>query len=148
MSIERAPRGARFVLEVIPEQAGIQLLYRPKLRYRAWCFDIHVFFRSPPGRAGYFCFGKISQNHCAGMTVSPTSGWLDCPALLAGRAPARTRTSCARTSRLSRAPGCDARRHATALKARSIRPSMACDLGGRSSREICAQELHKINADF
>jgi hypothetical protein len=28
-----------------------------------------------------------------GMTVSPTSGWLDFPALLAGRAPARTRTS-------------------------------------------------------
>jgi len=27
------------------------------------------------------------------MTVEPTSGWLDCPALLAGRAPARTRTS-------------------------------------------------------
>jgi hypothetical protein len=27
------------------------------------------------------------------MTVSPTSDWLDCPALLAGRAPARTRTS-------------------------------------------------------
>src|SRR5690348_17753923 len=27
------------------------------------------------------------------MTVEPTSGWLDFPALLAGRAPARTRTS-------------------------------------------------------
>ena len=24
------------------------------------------FFRSPPGRAGYFCFGKSSQNHRAG----------------------------------------------------------------------------------
>src|SRR5690348_13269714 len=33
------------------------------------------------------------------MTVEPTSGWLDCPALLAGRAPARTRTSLCSDSR-------------------------------------------------
>jgi len=29
----------------------------------------------------------------AGMPVSPISGWLDCPALLAPGGPARTRTS-------------------------------------------------------
>src|SRR5690348_8640124 len=33
------------------------------------------------------------------MTVEPTSGWLDCPVLLAGRTPARTRTSLCSDSR-------------------------------------------------
>ncbi|HET7930598.1 MAG TPA: hypothetical protein VFL63_04310, partial [Rhodanobacteraceae bacterium] len=52
-----------------------------------------VLFRSPRRRAGYFCFGKSSQNHCArhagfGNVVLPKL-----PLVLADRAPARTRTS-------------------------------------------------------
>ena len=85
---ERSPRVAR------QERGRAPSAPLSRRRFRHPCL-----FRSPPGRAGYFCFGKSSQNHCAGMTISPTSGRLDSPALLAGRAPARTRTSLCSDSR-------------------------------------------------
>jgi hypothetical protein len=77
--------------------------------------DIHVFFRSPPGRAGYFCFGKSSQNHwrrhdgLANIRLAR----LPC-ASRRTRAGANSHIPVLKQSRLSRAPGCDARRHATA----------------------------------
>jgi hypothetical protein len=46
-----------------------------------------------PGERTTFVSTKVAKTIDAGMTVSPTSSWLDSPALLAGRAPARTRTS-------------------------------------------------------
>src|SRR5690242_18920620 len=55
--------------------------------------DIHVFFRAVPRRGLLSFRGKPPKPLAPGMTVEPTSGWLDFPALLAGRAPARTRTS-------------------------------------------------------
>src|SRR5690348_8966627 len=60
------------------------------------------------------------------MAVSPTSGWLDCPALLAGRPPARTRPSL----RSDIAPFPRARLRCSAscngAELPSTRPSMAC----------------------
>src|SRR5690242_3465878 len=69
----------------MPAKAGIQCLY---VDVRHPC----LFPRRPTARVT-FLSGKVTQAIGAGTTVSPTSGWLDCPALLAGRAPARTRTS-------------------------------------------------------
>jgi len=40
------------------------------------------------------------------MTIEPTSGWLDRPALLVGGAPAQTHVPRPRQSRLCCAPGC------------------------------------------
>src|SRR6185312_4377768 len=57
-----------------------------------------LFPRRPTARVT-FLSGKVTKAIGAGMTVEPTSGWLASPALLAGRAPARTRTSLCSNSR-------------------------------------------------
>jgi hypothetical protein len=49
-------------------------------------------FRSLP-RAGYFCFGKSSQNHCTQYGGFDNIVLSKLPLVLADRAPARTRTS-------------------------------------------------------
>src|SRR5690242_21481725 len=75
----------------MPAKAGIQCLY---VDVRHPC----LFPRRPTARAT-FLSGKVTKAIGAGVPVSPTSGWLDCPALLAGLAPARTCTSLCSNSR-------------------------------------------------
>jgi len=72
------------------------LIARDKVRQVG--FDIHAFFRAVPRRVT-FLSGKVTKAIGAGMTVSPTSGWLDSAALLAPSGPARTRTSVCSNSR-------------------------------------------------
>jgi hypothetical protein len=88
------------------------------VRHFRWTYDIRVFFRPPPGRAGYFCFGKSSQNHWHRHDGFSDVLSLKLPcASRRARAGANSHIRVLRQSRLSRAPGCDARRHATEPKA-------------------------------
>jgi hypothetical protein len=72
-----------------------------------------VSFSAPSNGAGYFCFGKSSQNHCAehagcGDILSPQ---LPC-ASRAKRAGANSAVHGLKHARLAPACRCDARRHA------------------------------------
>jgi hypothetical protein len=69
------------------------------------------------------------------------------------RAGANSHLLVLKQSRLSRAPACDARRHATAPEARSSRPSMACagmaeTSRTKNARKDPARETHTVNFFF